>query len=222
MFYHRPHILVIDPAVLRPELEAFNQLSTLSHSPLTYHLPALHGMHSLCRAEKNIKGIIVFGSKSSVNERNEWQKALEAWLMPLLLKRIPTLGICYGHQMIAHLFGGKIEYHSPNQECHVGFRDVELLPSRLWDQKTLKGELYVSHNEAVTQVPDCMKVIVKSKSIPIDGLEHKDLPIFTFQPHPETSCLRFKTQEEKEQHSPRLKFGHELVKSFIDFCDRRS
>ncbi len=220
MFYNRPHIVVIDPAVVRPELEAFNQISTLSSHPLTYHLPAMHGMHSLERAEKNIKGIIVFGSNSSVNERTDWQKDLESWLMPKLLQKIPTLGICYGHQMIAHMFGGKVDYHSPDQKKNTGFRSVELLPSKLWDNKTLKGELFVNHNEIVVQVPDCMKTVIKSNEYENDGLEHKELPIFTFQPHPETTCLRFKCAEEKIAHTPRLKFGHELIKCFIDFCSR--
>lgn len=222
MFYDRPHIMIIDPAVVRPELEALNQISTLSPHPITYHLPALHGMHSLHRAEKNIKGIMIFGSNSSVNERTEWQKALESWLMPLLQKKIPTLGICYGHQMLAHMFGGKVDYHSPEKKKHLGFREVELLPSRLWDHKTLKGELYVSHNEAVTHIPGCMRVIVRSEICPMDGLEHHNLPVFSFQPHPETTCLRFKDPMDKEKHSPRLRFGHELIKSFLDYCSRGS
>lgn len=218
MFYNRPHIVVIDPAVLRPELEALNQIATLSTAPVTYHLPAMHGMHSLERADKNILGIIIFGSNSSVNERTEWQKQLEAWLMPKLHKKIPTLGICYGHQMLAHMFGGTVQYHSPDQKKNMGFRTVELKPSRLWGNKTLKGELYVSHNEIVVKAPECMQVIVKSDEYINDGLEHKELPIFTFQPHPETTCLRFKCEEEKKTETPRLKFGHELIKYFIDYC----
>lgn len=218
MFYEKQHIVVIDPAVLRPELEAFNQIATLSNNPLTYHLPAMHGLHSLERAEKNIKGIIIFGSNSSVNERADWQKTLENWLMPHLLKKVPTLGICYGHQMIAHMFGGKVEYAFPDKKKNMGFRSVELLPSRLWQNKNLKGELYVSHNEIVVKVPDCMRVVIKSEAYAHDGLEHKELPIFTFQPHPETTCLRFKEAEAKTANKPRLKFGHELVKCFLDFC----
>jgi GMP synthase-like glutamine amidotransferase len=203
-------ILVVDPAVKTPELETFNRLAQTSPVSLTYHLPALFGSNSLQKlSDHEIKGIIVLGSLSSVNEKLPWQFELGALLKKHIDLNTPILGLCFGHQLMAHLFGGKVDFVFPDQKKHLGFREVTLKENPLWGSSR-KGELYVSHQEHVVSVPKDFVVTAESESIPIEGLAHASLPIWTFQPHPE--------KEPKSGDRSRFLFGHQLVDHFLHFC----
>jgi len=205
-----PLILVIDPAVKTPELETFNRLAQSSPISLTYHLPALFGLNSLHKLnDEEIKGIIVLGSLSSVNEQLPWQLELGILLKKYFDQKTPVLGLCFGHQLIAHLFGGKVDYVFADQKKHLGFREVSLKENRLWGSPC-KGELYVSHQEHVVTVPKDFKITAESDSVPIEGLAHTSHPIWTFQPHPE--------KEPKSGDRARYLFGHQLVDRFLHFC----
>jgi GMP synthase (glutamine-hydrolysing) len=46
-----------------------------------------------------------------VTDRAPWSEALAAWLREAVAAQIPVLGICYGHQLLAHALGGEVEYH---------------------------------------------------------------------------------------------------------------
>jgi GMP synthase-like glutamine amidotransferase len=216
----KPHILVIDPAIKTPELASFNLLARMSALPLTYHLPALQGFSSLELASDSINGIIILGSLSSVNESLAWQKQLGSFLLPHLENQVPTLGICYGHQFIAHLFGGKVDYVFPDKKKHLGFRTVSLKSNSLWGE-ACSGPLYVSHNEQVTKLPEGFDVIASSPEIEMDGLAHRKWPIWTFQPHPEAGPKFLELREKRLAQDPtQFDFGHQLLQQFLHFCSR--
>ena len=110
------HITVIDPAVHTAELDCFNQIALSSPFPMTYHLPALFGLGSLPSDFSSIAGIIILGSRSSVYDGRPWQKPLEDWLRPKLAKGIPTLGLCFGHQLSHTSLGPKWPFSIPTRE----------------------------------------------------------------------------------------------------------
>jgi GMP synthase (glutamine-hydrolysing) len=212
------HVVVIDPAMRVAEVECFNYLALTTPAKLTYHLPAMYGMQSL-RAERlaDVAAVVIFGSASSVHDRLPWQGELEAWLEPVMLsRRVPTLGLCYGHQMLAHMLGGRVDYLYPERRKLSGFRDVTIDASPLGPAR--RGELVVSHNEAVVAAPPSMTVWAKSDAVAIDGLRHRELPIYSFQPHPE-AVPEFLANHAIEPGpaplAPRLAFGHELVAAFL-------
>lgn len=158
------HIAIIDPAVKRPELNAFNQMSLQSRVPLTYHLPALHGMHTFDPLPKeSLGGIVVLGSLASVYQKDPWQSELSDWLMPQMESGVPTLGICYGHQLIATLLGGTVGFARSDHKKIQGCREVALSANPLWNDKPLLGFLCVSHEETVTHVPACMHIVGTSE-----------------------------------------------------------
>ena len=214
------HIVIIDPARHTPEIDCFNHLVRLSSRPMSYHLPALYGLGSL-RTENMDEAIaiIILGSASSVNERCDWQKQLESWLLPHLWNRIPTLGICYGHQMLAYMFGGKVNYVFPDQRKHSGSRIVDLKTTACWQAES--GHLIVSHNEMVCDVPSCMSIIASSSDIAIDGLAHKELPIWTLQSHPEaTTTFLEGRQLYRVPFVQQLSFGHSLMAQFLSYATK--
>ena len=97
--------------------------------------------------------------------------------------KLPILGVCLGHQVIVQYFGGKIG-HAPEP--------MHGKPSRVThDQKgifagvenPLQAGRY--HSLCVLEVPDCLEKTAEFEGI-VMGIEHKELPIFGVQFHPES------------------------------------
>lgn len=129
-------------------------------------------------------GIVIMGSAASVHDSFPWLQALSGWLRPVVLgeRRLPLLGICFGHQLIAHLAGARVI-------DLAGEKRVGVESSRLRDSLLVPGRdamsVVVSHREVVTQVPAGYRVTAFREGVEIDGLEHERLPIGSFQFHPE-------------------------------------
>lgn len=71
-----------------------------------------------------ISGVIITGSHAMVTGQEVWSERLAAWIPGLISEAIPLLGICYGHQLIAHAMGGTIGYHPRGRE--TGTTDINL------------------------------------------------------------------------------------------------
>ena len=216
------HIAIVDPAVQRPELNALNQMSRMSPAPLTYHLPALHGMHSLeHHAQDSIVGIVVLGSLASVHHKDPWQIELGRWLKPLIEAGVPTLGICFGHQMIATLLGGTVGFARTDRTKIRGCREVSLVANPLWGNKPIKGHLCVSHEETVVKAPEVMHVVGVSPEIPTDVLAHKQLPVWTFQSHPEATPGFLERRKLNPGIAKPYDFGQSLMRNFLEFASKK-
>ncbi len=214
------HIVVVDPASDDAHIDCFNHLVKLSPLPLTYHLPALAGWQSLATETNSIAGIIVLGSNSSVNDRFPWQLAIEEWIKPRLYQGIPTFGICWGHQMISRLLGGQVA--KLPQGNQLGFRKVSLESNPDWDLPESEALLFVCHGEAVVECPSELKVVGKSPLIAVEATRHRELPIWTFQSHPEAVPTFAEGCQYQASPSDSFSFGHSLVAAFMSFARQRA
>lgn len=59
-------------------------------------------------AHDGFAGVIISGSAAMVTERLAWSEHCAAWLREAAGAGVPTLGICYGHQLLAHALGGDV------------------------------------------------------------------------------------------------------------------
>lgn len=218
-------ILVIDPAMRIAETECYNRIALTSPIKTTYHLPAMYGLQSLLAINmRAVRGIVILGSASSVHDRLPWQKPFEDWLRPHIENSIPTLGICYGHQMLSYMFGGSVGYIFPDQKKYSCIRDVAVkkLPWLLEG----KGPLVASHNEMVTRMPPGFEVIATSPECSTDGMAHTKFPIWSFQTHPEATkefLINHNIDIEIDEKTleKKLFFGTSLVESFLKYAVSR-
>ena len=134
----------------------------------------------LCREvvrEVNPRGIILSGGPRSVYLPDS--PRVDRWVFEL---GVPVLGICYGHQLIAHLFGGKVESgHSEYGRTLVRIVKRDALFDDWEDEETV----WMSHSDAVVELPRDFEVLAVSENNVIAAFRHRELPIYGVQFHPE-------------------------------------
>ena len=58
------------------------------------------------------RGIVISGSAAMVSDRHPWSEYTAQWLLDAMQHQVPILGICYGHQLLAHALGGVVGVRS--------------------------------------------------------------------------------------------------------------
>ena len=126
----------------------------------------------------NIKGLILSGGPSSVYESNAPK------IDPRILEiNLPILGLCYGHQLIAHIAKGKVE---PAICKEYGIAQVEIDRSvGVLEGSGKKEKVWMSHGDTVFSPPSGFEVLAHTKSCPVAAFRHKEKPIYGLQWHPE-------------------------------------
>lgn len=64
----------------------------------------------------NVAGAIITGSWSMVTDKEDWSERTAAWVRQMVAAQRPLLGVCFGHQLMAHAMGGKVDYHPRGTE----------------------------------------------------------------------------------------------------------
>lgn len=100
-------------------------------------------------------GIVVTGSPAMVSDREPWSEKAAEWLAQAVDQAVPILGVCYGHQLLAHALGGEVGYHPEGRES--GTQRVKLLTSAQDDPLfgsmpgTFSAQL--THKQSVIRLP---------------------------------------------------------------------
>lgn len=102
-----------------------------------------------------VTGVIVTGSAAMVSERADWSEYTAAWLAGAVRQGVPVLGVCYGHQLLAHALGGRV---GPNPRGRqIGTVQVQLTSDgrqdRLLRHLPASFAAQSSHLEAVLELP---------------------------------------------------------------------
>jgi anthranilate synthase/aminodeoxychorismate synthase-like glutamine amidotransferase len=98
--------------------------------------------------------------------------------------RVPTLGVCLGHQAVIKAFGGEIG--SAQRLLHGKTSRVEHDGRGVFRGLPQAIEVGRYHSLAATRVPDALDVTARSDDGEVMGVRHRELPIEGVQFHPES------------------------------------
>lgn len=102
---------------------------------------------------------------------------------------LPILGICYGHQMLAHLLGGRV---TRAQRAEYGWTPLEVLePSDLFFGLPRQFRVWMSHGDEVQDPPSGFEVLARTPSTPVAAMKARTRPIVGVQFHPEVVHTQF-------------------------------
>lgn len=134
--------------------------------------------------QKKPKGIILSGGPGSVYHEGD-PTLHEHFYNFIDNKNVPIFGICYGHHLIAHQFGGIIEPHETKEYGKA-------ILYKLKDNDLLNGFndeeiVWMSHGDQVKELPEGFEIIAKTSNCPIAAFMNKKKHIYGVQFHPEVA-----------------------------------
>lgn len=137
--------------------------------------------HKSFEFEPGLKGIILSGSPFSVNDTNAPKVAI-----PDFVQKIPVLGVCYGAQLTAKEYGGKVDKSNKREygraKMHV--KKADTLLSGISDN----SQVWMSHSDSIVALPEGFEVLATTESIPIAAFKKTTTgtqPLYGLQFHPE-------------------------------------
>jgi GMP synthase (glutamine-hydrolysing) len=140
-----------------------------------------------------VDGVVLTGSTAGVYEADErpWIRDQEALVCELLDRRIPTLGVCFGHQAVNSALGGTV--------THEGIR-ARLVEAEFADDPLFAGVspvVAVAHGDVVREPGEGLTVVASTDYYHAFGTRHESAPLWTVQFHPEfTVALRERLRAE--------------------------
>ena len=115
-------------------------------------------------SREGFAGAIVTGSAAMVTDRHEWSERSARWLREAAHEGLPLLGICYGHQLIAHALGGEVGNNPTGRE--MGTVHLDLHPQAT-DDPLFAGlpprfPAQATHLQSVLRLPEGATALAKS------------------------------------------------------------
>ncbi len=129
-----------------------------------------------------VKGIILSGGPSTVT-KNKFQNVPKE----IFTKQIPVLGICYGLQLIAKIYGGKIKASNKRREFGRALIFKKKNSPLTKNFFKPKSSVWMSHEDAVVKLPKNFKTIALTENSKLTIIENTKKKIYGVQFHPEVT-----------------------------------
>eukprot|EP00594_Rhizosolenia_setigera_P012420 CAMPEP_0178961248 /NCGR_PEP_ID=MMETSP0789-20121207/13570_1 /TAXON_ID=3005 /ORGANISM="Rhizosolenia setigera, Strain CCMP 1694" /LENGTH=545 /DNA_ID=CAMNT_0020644999 /DNA_START=42 /DNA_END=1676 /DNA_ORIENTATION=+ len=150
-------------------------------------------------AHTNITAIILSGGPNSVYEEGAPHVHEGIWKM-IQERGIPVLGICYGMQELAHVFGGSVAPCTKREYGKAMVSRVEGCNSQLLEGLPDEFQMWMSHGDKLHEVPKGFKAVGSTSNAAYVAIENLSQKMWGLQFHPEVT------------HSP---LGPQILKNFI-------
>lgn len=125
--------------------------------------------------------VVITGSEAGVNDPLPWIAPLAAWIREIP-PEMPLLGICFGHQVIAHAFGAPV-IAVPPQRRGIAWIDLEDAAFG----RAGPADVIVSHQDQVAALPRGFVRVATSGYAPVQAMRHESRPWWSVQFHPDFS-----------------------------------
>lgn len=135
-------------------------------------------------APGEVAGAIITGSAAMVTERANWSERTAGWIRDAMDVELPLFGVCFGHQLMAHALGGRVDYLPGGRE--IGTQSIDVPEASVGDSLALPNSFraHTTHEQSVLEPPPGATVLARSARDPHQLLRYGPHAIST-QFHPE-------------------------------------
>jgi GMP synthase (glutamine-hydrolysing) len=135
---------------------------------------------------REVAGALITGSAAMVTERAAWSELTAGWIRNAMDVELPMFGICFGHQLMAHALGGRVDYLSGGRE--IGTLPIRFLADAPLDALTegmpASFRAHTTHEQSVVEIPRDATVLARSDRDP-NHLIRYGKQAYSAQFHPE-------------------------------------
>lgn len=158
----------------------------------------IHPYNKFPAEMQGLKGVILSGSPCSVRDSDAPNPDIS-----MFKGKVPILGVCYGAQLLAQKFGGKVEASNTREYGRANLETFDA-KSELLKGISANSQVWMSHGDTITQTPIGAKIIASTSSVKVAAYQFEGEKTFAIQFHPEVT------------HSLE---GKAIVKNFVvDIC----
>ena len=117
---------------------------------------------------EEVTGALITGSAAMVTERAAWSERTAGWIRHAMDAELPLFGVCYGHQLMAHALGGRVDYLPGGRE--IGTMSIDVSPDARHDPVAAalpsSFRAHTTHEQSVLEIPKGVKVLASSARDP--------------------------------------------------------
>lgn len=135
-------------------------------------------------APDDCEAYLVTGSAADAYADAAWIVRLKDFLNEVKSK-VPLVGICFGHQVLAEAFGGKVAKAPVG--WGIGRHQYEVMAPQPWTGDATTIALPASHQDQIVALPPGAEVVAGNDFCPYGVLAYRDHPAISMQLHPEFS-----------------------------------
>lgn len=137
------------------------------------------------KLDDSIKGVILSGSPFSVTDENALKIKVDD-----IVGKCPVLGVCYGAQLIANFYGGKVQKSSKREYGKANLSRIHQ-EDRILQAIPKDAQVWMSHSDTIMEIPPQFELVASSDSVEVAVFKSKegtfDAPVYCLQFHPEVT-----------------------------------